>query len=203
MLNDYNRLKAILENSTELFPNELLNAVNRGFNVNFRPDARRLTLLFIAVLNTASKTQASYNSVRALLEAGADVNIGDYWGHSVLSRCVTWNMPQDIIDSILEKTIDINALDRNGKTIFGTACQAYIVAFNASGEQNKKRLNIIKNLIEHGADPEKDMTWKILNQRGNEYASMNDRLALKELGKVIDESRRNIVSAEYIYAPSL
>lgn len=191
----YHKLREALETKPETFPEMLSMALKEGFPVDYRPSTRSNTLLYLAVLNSGARTNAGHDAVRALLKAGADVNVCDYWGRSVLSRCIIWNMPSDIIEKILDRTNDINALDRIGKTVFGVACQVFVATYKCDSPQNESRLRIIKRLLAHGADPDKDISWKILNARGNEYASENDRLALKELVQCYMTSKDIVVAA--------
>lgn len=192
----YNNLRKALETNPEMFPEMLTKALKKGFPVDYRPSIRSNTLLYLAVLNSGARSDAGHNAIRALIKAGADVNICDYWGRSILSRCITWNMPGDIIEKILDRTDDINAIDKIGKTVFGVACQVFIATYKCDSPQNESRLSIIKRLLAHGADPDKDISWKILNARGNEYASENDRLALKELVQCYMASKDFVAAAD-------
>lgn len=191
----YNQLRYELETKPETFPEMLKAAIAEGFNVDYRPSPRSNTLLYIAVLGSSARSSTVHNAIRSLIKAGADVNVRDYWGQSILSRCITWNMPSDIIEMILDRTNDINAMDRIGKTVFGVACQVFVATYKCDSPNNESRLSIIKRLLAHGADPDKDVSWKILNSRGNEYASENDRMALKELVRCYMTSKENRAAA--------
>ena len=200
---EYQILKEMLTKGDSKFSLELERAVQQGFDVNYSL-TRGQTLLSTAVASAGSHNKPYYcDAIRDLLNAGADVNIKDRWGYSVTARAVAQNLPTDIIRIMLDKTNDINELDRNGRSIFGTACRAFVISYNNSEQQNS-RLEVIRILLENEADPDIDSSWKILNAGGNEYAQEDARQALKDLGHVLEEAQGTeleYTGLEYSYTP--
>ena len=140
---EYQILKEMLTKGDSKFSLELERAVQQGFDVNYSL-TRGQTLLSTAVASAGSHNKPYYcDAIRDLLNAGADVNIKDRWGYSVTARAVAQNLPTDIIRIMLDKTNDINELDRNGRGIFGTACRAFVISYNNSEQQNS-RLEVIR-----------------------------------------------------------
>lgn len=85
---------------------------------------------------------------RTLLKAGADVNIVDRNGQNVLHHLMEYStFITYMIKSLLKKGIDINAQDDNGRTALHLA--------SAYGN-----LDIVKLLLQAGADPYIVSTWE-------------------------------------------
>ena len=80
------------------------------------------------------------DSVRFLLQAGADVNIAKPDGNTSLHEAVHGKCSTGTLQSIIERGMDVNALNNRGETALLCACRS---------AQNES----IKLLLEMGADP--------------------------------------------------
>ena len=79
-------------------------------------------------------------SVKFLLEAGADVNIANRYHNTCLHHAVKGNCSKDTLKKIIEQGLNVNALNSKGETALIHAC------YQAQAES-------VKVLLETGADP--------------------------------------------------
>lgn len=120
-------LNAANEGNNELIK-ELL---SKGVDVNYKNDLGQ-SAIYVAALSKKS----DINTIKILLENGADINTKTIEKNTPLMAATT-NNNVDIVDFLLKNGADVNAINSDGRT-------ALI---------NTKNSNIIQLLLDHGADP--------------------------------------------------
>ena len=81
---------------------------------------------------------------RLLLSHGADVELRDEYGKTVLHSVAEWGRSGDIVKVLLENKLDINARDEKGQT-------ALLIAVRCSPDEPKEHRSLITQLLEGGA----------------------------------------------------
>ena len=79
-----------------------------------------------------------------LLSHGADVELRDEYGKTVLHSVAEWGHSGDIVKVLLEHNLDINARDNDGET-------ALLTAVRYSPHEPKEHRSLITQLLERGA----------------------------------------------------
>jgi len=150
------------------------NRGGRGFNPNAKPGIDRqynFTELVaywggIAPLHFAAR-QGQIEAAKALLEAGADVNQRAVGDNSTPMLLATLNGHFDLAKMLLEKGGDPNAAQHNGVTPLYAAlnCQWAAKALypqpRAYEQQQTSYLDLMKALLDKGADPNVRLTKKV------------------------------------------
>jgi uncharacterized protein len=150
------------------------NRGGRGFNPNAKPGIDRqynFTELVaywggIAPLHFAAR-QGQVEAAKALIEAGADVNQRAVGDNSTPMLLATVNGHFDLAKMLLEKGSDANAAQHNGVTPLYAAlnCQWAAKALypqpRAFEQQQTSYLDLMKALLDKGADPNVRLTKKV------------------------------------------
>jgi ankyrin repeat protein len=150
------------------------NRGGRGFNPNAKPGIDRqynFTELVaywggIAPLHFAAR-QGQVEAAKALIEAGADVNQRAVGDNSTPMLLATVNGHFDLAKMLLEKGADANAAQHNGVTPLYAAlnCQWAAKALypqpRAFEQQQTSYLDLMKALLDKGADPNVRLTKKV------------------------------------------
>jgi ankyrin repeat protein len=99
--------------------------------------------------------QGQLNSVRALLDGGAEINLGDTDGNTALVLAIL-NTHYDLAQYLIDKGADPNAANRDGRAALFTAVEMYAPTWSplpARREDGKLiALDIIRSLIDKGAN---------------------------------------------------
>ena len=145
-------------------------ALKDGFPVDFRPNNHYSTLIqetFYARRPDITK---------ALLEAGADVNICDGYKRTILVLAIMWRYEPRMIIEIARKSTDLDVIDDiSGMTAFGILCEKFILG------NNDDLLPCIKELLELGADTTigEDFRQRAdMNVHGSRINKLNIRLRI-------------------------
>lgn len=148
------------------FRQQMESALKKGFPIDFvpTPDAysqRSTSLLEWAIIRQKDEI------VNYLLNLGADADIiTNVFYLAPLSFACKNDLMPDTIKLLAEKTKNINVSNKIGHTALGLLCKSYIktyIAFCNSLSLEEKLENIflkIRILLEYGADPEIDNSWK-------------------------------------------
>lgn len=100
---------------------------------------------FNTPLNDAIQINAS-EIVALLLSHGADINIKDHFSLTPLHNAALLGH-SDIVHMLLKKGAAVNAITQFGETPLYHAC------FGGSGTPDENRILVVKELLEHRADP--------------------------------------------------
>jgi ankyrin repeat protein len=150
------------------------NRGGRGFNPNAKPGIDRqynFTELVgywggMAPLHFAAR-QGQIDAAKALLEAGADINQRSSGDHSTPMLVAAINGHFDLAKVLLDKGADPNAAQHNGVTPLYAAlnCQWAAKALypqpRAYEQQQASYLDLMKALLDKGADPNVRLTKKV------------------------------------------
>jgi ankyrin repeat protein len=112
--------------------------------------------------------EGAVDTVRVLLDAGANINLPDPDGSTPLLLAII-NFHYDIAGVLLDRGADVNAADSKGRTPLYAAVdmQDLDVSTRPPTKVADKRtsLDIIKSLLEHGASPNAELI-KVIPPRG-------------------------------------
>jgi ankyrin repeat protein len=99
--------------------------------------------------------QGQPNAVRALLDGGADINMGDTDGNTALVLAIL-NTHYDLAQYLLDRGADPNAANKDGRAALFTAVEMYAPTWSPlparRGDGNLIPENIIRSLIIKGAN---------------------------------------------------
>ena len=142
------------------FSDILYRFISEGFNINYRPNEKSMdvTLLMLAIFEYETVTD---DIVRLMLKVGADVNLTDADDWNALMLAINFNRSAKLISEILEKTDNINQISKAGRSAFGICSRKYISSrmFRKPNDASYL-LEIVKLLLQAGADPYLDSTWR-------------------------------------------
>ena len=148
--NMYFELSEAFENSRKgtKFIRMLDKALKHGFPINYMPS----TGLYNPLLHRSIAWRKDVIT-RALLEAGANVNVRDKDGRTALMLAASYTNDISLLLEIADKTVDINALpaEDNEDSIKYTALSRLCVKYVQTGDRGL--LYCVKHLLELGADP--------------------------------------------------
>jgi ankyrin repeat protein len=112
--------------------------------------------------------QGALDAVRALVESGADLNLADPDGTPALT-CAIINGHYDVAALLVERGADVNQADRTGATPLYSAVDMHTLQTSfgrpaLTREMTDGSVGAAKNLLAHGADPDKALKTKILKR---------------------------------------
>ncbi|MFO7867118.1 MAG: ankyrin repeat domain-containing protein [Candidatus Aminicenantes bacterium] len=130
--------------------------INSGINVNEK--VRGSYLLNVACY------RGHLDTVKLLLDKGADINSVADDGSTPLIQAGTGDKTGEIVSFLLENGVEVNAADKTGMTALGNS----IFKICTSGENS--RLKVLEILLNHGADfstpasgdEDKGYTWLMI-----------------------------------------
>ena len=131
--------KALQQSPEKLTAKRVQSLIKRGADVNYYSDDDGCTPLMIALENNAKS-----EVIRALINAGADVDISDNAGNTVLMyACMGQTSTEpEIVRMILEDGVNVNAQNEAGQSA---------IMFIAGNIWNDNAHEIARILVEYGA----------------------------------------------------
>lgn len=105
-----------------------------------------------SIIATAKlRAETARKQLRALIRAGADVNLPDPEGRTALMQCV-WGCHLDEISALIEAGARVNAGDKDGVTALHEAVTLRIDG-DQQDESYRARLQTLRLLLRNGGDP--------------------------------------------------
>lgn len=178
-------------NSFEDFKDLLLKALKNGYDINYFPKGKYAELPDgFPLLYCALKNRAPAEVIALLIELGANTNIINQYGDNALSLAFAYQVSFEALKVIALKS-DINSTNRFGYTFVGQLCEVYIKYGRRWGSGlDYGDLSELNFLLEHGADTEKDSSWKQKNYF--EEPQLKRRLELQNYIAMWKESRQEL-----------
>ena len=116
------------------YPKEIFQTlINKGANVNATNHKNRTAMLLACIERKA-------DLINILLNAGADPNIATTNGNTCLHAAATYDVPQEVVQTIIDHGADVNATNKKNRT-------ALLIAYKL------KNTDIINTLLNARADP--------------------------------------------------
>lgn len=130
-----------------------MSILDYGANPNISDDTKRSAL---EIALGCYMQQTKYKLVSCLVKSGADVNIIDKRGNSLLHLVIYHGHSYSILECLLKAGANVNVLDSSGYTVFSELARDYIY-----GPQYKHNniLRAIRLVLKYGADPYLSTKW--------------------------------------------
>tara|TARA_E500000331_G_scaffold152626_1_gene148542 strand:+ start:4931 stop:6898 length:1968 start_codon:yes stop_codon:yes gene_type:complete len=124
------------------------NALDNGADINFQQDERNFTTLIFSYIRNR------YDITYLLLERGANVNIPDNHGTTILMHCIRKYIQStgdevhlNIMNKIIESGADVNIPDNNDETPFMIAARAAVEYTSEYGSEGINTATDVINLL--------------------------------------------------------
>jgi ankyrin repeat protein len=168
---------------------EIIEKEKIDFN-SFTNSEKSSTLLIKAISDLKSELKGSENHVKLisyLIDKGAEINTKTADGYNALEVALSFHSMSNI-SLILIKTgkAEINSTEKHGNNPIFTAIREYGLTWREEQKEvNQLRFEIIKELLNRGADLDKINNHGITARKWLERLSENDRLhnLIKEFDK--------------------
>ena len=175
-------------NNIAIFENELKNAMELGYFIDYYDDYSKETLL-LASINCENAVNISIPDM--LLDYGADPNIRDNDCYSPIDKAVYNLRPISLVEHLIVAGAKINAIDAEGLTLFNNVAVIYI--YSQEEKDRQYWLDVAKLLLKHGANPYLCTDWRLTTKEAK-YDGKADRL--EELDILAEEAYNKIVETD-------
>jgi hypothetical protein len=91
-----------------------------------------------------------FQTMRVLLNAGADVNVRHVQGLTPLTQALIWHCEIDIVRTLLAANADVHAVTNEGDTVLGFALTRYSPQWERADERTQKITGAIRALLAAG-----------------------------------------------------
>lgn len=181
----YHELKTIMSNGASFsniesflktFENALKDAIALGYPIDYQDEEDEDTLL-ISSLDYDCAVEAGICDM--LLNYGANPNVCDVNHYYPLDLAIDKMRPLTIINHIIDSGANVNAVDNDELTAFNSAALLYIYCHTEADQDYA--LDVIKLLIDRGADPYLCFEWATIIRESIDSAREERRMKLKSL----------------------
>ena len=176
--------------STE-FKDAIESYTSKGFPIDYVPDGYVNTLLEWVVKTSYNFEAKGVNHIKALVEAGADLNVTSKTGEPLIMTAICRSPAIEVIESLCDLGADVNAKDEKGNTAFSWVAKDYIFDKKIDKEERSYLMACMGTLLEAGADPYLDKSWQNENigyykADGKRKQEILDTIALYEEQKNVE-----------------
>lgn len=171
-------------NDITIFENDLKNAIELGYNIDYQDEYSNETLL-LASINC--ENAANIGIPDMLLDYGANPNICDSDYRSPIDKAVYNLRPISLVEHLIVAGAKINDVDAEGLTLFSNVAVIYI--YSQEKKDRQYWLDVAQLLLKRGANPYLCTDWRLTTNE-SKYDGKADRL--KELDILAEEAYNKI-----------
>lgn len=171
-------------NDIAIFENDLKNAIELGYIIDYQDEYSNETLL-LASINC--ENAANIGIPDMLLDYGANPNICDSDYRSPIDNAVYRLCPISLIEHLIISGAKINTIDAEGLTLFNNVAVIYI--YSQEEKDRQYWIDVAELLLKNGANPYLCTDWRLTTKEAK-YDGKVDRL--RELDVLAEDAYNKI-----------